>query len=94
MTGTLSALSTAQRALPAGLALWRLANRILGPRWARVAVAALGVAAVVAYSNGRPRRTTALRNEGPIAPRDTDDRLDDELSDSFPASDPLTVTRA
>ena len=94
MTGTISALSTGQQALPAGLALWRLANRILGPRWAKVTVAAAAVAAVVAYSRGRPQRSTTSRNEDPVAPRGTDDRLDDELSDSFPASDPLTVTRA
>jgi hypothetical protein len=89
MTGTLSAISTARRAVPAGIALWRLANRVLGPRWAKVALAAVGVAALVAYSsNGRQRQLSE-----PASPRDTDDRLDDELSDSFPASDPLTVTR-
>ena len=92
MTGTLSAISTARQAVPAGIALWRLANRVLGPSWAKVALAAAGVAALVAYSN-RGRRQSSLAYHQPPSPRDTDERLDDELSDSFPASDPLTVTR-
>lgn len=94
MAGTLSAITTARQAVPAGMAVWRLANRVLGPRWAKIALAAAGVAALVALSNGRQRQaTTRVSDNDRLASRDTDDRLDDELDDSFPASDPLTVTR-
>jgi hypothetical protein len=83
--------------LPAALVVWKLGNRLLsqaGPtrsaqRWARIGAAAAGLAGLSAI-------LVAISNSAAVADqaRHDDRRLEDELEDSFPASDPPAITRS
>lgn len=80
-------------ALPSVLVVWKLGKRLLeqthgnptARRWARIGAAAAGVAGVAAIVVNLAPRSSARAQ--------LDERLERELEDSFPASDPPAVTQ-
>lgn len=89
-------VSAVGETLPSAIVVWKLGSRLLqtagnnptAQRWARIGAVAAGVVGVAAVLTAI---SSALDDHD--AER-TDQRLDDELEDSFPASDPPAVTRA
>jgi len=53
MTGVISTMATIRQAAPVAAAVWRLSHRLLGPRWAKVALLALGTGAILLAANRR-----------------------------------------
>jgi hypothetical protein len=84
-------------AVPAALLIWRLGSRLLAQagenraarRWAHLGAGAAGVTALAVMFVGV---IVSLR-EGQAADRHLEERLEDELTDSFPASDAPAITR-
>ena len=84
-------------ALPAAMVVWKLGSRLIAQagdnpsarKWARIGAAALGLAGVavilVGIANSFPAQPTGAQ---------LNNRLEDELEDSFPASDPPAITRS
>jgi hypothetical protein len=91
-----SRFSAASAALPAALVVWRLGSRLLGQagsdptarRWARIGAAAAALAGLSAIAVGIAGSRYQSRTM-----RQLDNRLENELEDSFPASDPPAVTQ-
>ena len=89
-------LSAVSNALPAALVVWKLGSRLMGQaghnpmarRWARLGAVAAAVAGLSAILVG-------IANSLPAGDRSLslDQRLDESLEESFPASDPPSVTR-
>lgn len=83
--------------LPAAMLMWKVGNRLLSQtgrnpvarRWARVGAACAGLAGVAAVLSA-----VANTDVGPNHEARLSDRLQDELEDSFPASDPPAITRS
>ena len=96
-TGSRSRLSAVGETLPAALVVWKLGNRLLAQagnnpaaqRWARIGAAAAGIAGLAAI-------LVAVANTAAAGAqvRHDDQRLEDALEDSFPASDPPAITRS
>lgn len=86
-------------ALPAAVALWQAATRLrtstnhrAGARkWVRVAITGLGVAGLAALAASTVGRDAFRRGR---TERDENERLDEALIATFPASDPPAITPA
>jgi hypothetical protein len=65
MTGVISMIATFRRAAPVAAAMWRLSHRLLGPRWAKVALLAVGTGAIVLAANRR--RIPPTKGGGDVA---------------------------
>jgi hypothetical protein len=95
----LSALrfTAVSHALPSALVIWRLGSRLLSQaganpsarRWARIGATAAAVSAIAAIAV----QVVSSASPAPKDNRDLNDRLEHELEDTFPASDPPAVTR-
>jgi hypothetical protein len=97
---TRSAYADVGSALPGALLVWRLGTGLLNRaedhpaarRWARIGAAAAWVAGIAALAVALSNAVS--RNARLAQQAETDDRLDEELMESFPASDPPAMTRA
>jgi hypothetical protein len=82
-------------AVPVAVLVWKIGTRLLGQaganpsaaRWARIGAAAAAITGLAAILVGIANSTL----DG--ASVSADERLDDELRDTFPASDAPAVTR-
>lgn len=92
-----SRLLAVRETLPAAIVVWKLGNRLLDQagtnpaalRWARIGAAASAVVGMAAILVAIAKSASAAHEADA-----QDQRLETELEDSFPASDPPAITRA